>query len=871
MGIQVKLSPPIIETKIAAQASNPGFQSIAIPFLMNKAVGWSQFYGIKVIIKTIQSSTQINLQSDECIKDMLVFKDGKYWATFQTGDRFTIGQTYKVQIAYIGANEDGTPSGQIGHYSSVGTFKFTTRPSLIIEGLGSAPNVHIYNYTGVFSNADQSERAYSYRFDLYDESGKLVTSSGEQLHDSSKDTSLTASSDTWSTRYVLNDETNYSIVYYVTTVNGLQCESQAYRIYNGLTFDSNVINYCNFIAEVNQDDGYVDLSIQPKPSNKQEKYISGQFNLLRASSEDNFSTWNTVTTFLLSSHNVFTPLYICKDYCVSQGVAYKYVLQAFNSKGVYSNAWPAIPSEIFVDFEDMFLTDGDRQLKIQFNPKVTSFKNTLFEAKIDTIGGKYPFFFRNGNTSYKEFPISGLISMLMDPNETFMKGIQFKSEFRDSTPSTSKTITDTKTSDLTGDNIRREREFKIEVLKWLTNGKPKLFRSPSEGSYIVRLMNVSLVPNDTLGRMLHTFSCTAYEIDDYNFENLRKYGMMVEDYVETRALESKTIHLGTNMNYNGVATNLNACVATIHSQPYTTFRYLLKNSGNTDGWETVTIGSTGIYTFDTRVLNQNELMTIAPPDYGPQSCSYWDQNTVLNYFTHKETGLMNFSHIDSVNVRDAIKTYIGDNSSVVEKIIDPEGILTNIGTIYHLKVRARPIIPISRAVRVDGEYKFYIDTGEYSPTPEQLLRCEEGDQVIYYDADTKLKLGTRKQVDFTFELNKGEGKVDMSGIETLRADELNEALGLTNEKDKLRNVDGRLILTDLSGVNYLYLGNGVYADIVYQEVTRVYTVEITPGTEIFKLKEKWKLTGSQAAYEQYYRELLNWCQTVGGDKIVDAV
>jgi hypothetical protein len=57
MGIQVKLSPPIIETKIAAQASNPGFQSIAIPFLMNKAVGWSQFYGIKVIIKTIQSST----------------------------------------------------------------------------------------------------------------------------------------------------------------------------------------------------------------------------------------------------------------------------------------------------------------------------------------------------------------------------------------------------------------------------------------------------------------------------------------------------------------------------------------------------------------------------------------------------------------------------------------------------------------------------------------------------------------------------------------------------------------------------------------------------------------------------------------------
>jgi hypothetical protein len=30
-------------------------------------------------------------------------------------------------------------------------------------------------------------------------------------------------------------------------------------------------------------------------------------------------------------------------------------------------------------------------------------------------------------------------------------------------------------------------------------------------------MNVSLTPNDTLGRMLHTFNGTAYEIAEYNF------------------------------------------------------------------------------------------------------------------------------------------------------------------------------------------------------------------------------------------------------------------------------------------------------------------------------------------------------------------
>jgi hypothetical protein len=71
----------------------------------------------------------------------------------------------------------------------------------------------------------------------------------------------------------------------------------------------------------------------------------------------------------------------------------------------------------------MFLSDGERQLRIRFNPKVTSIKNTLLESKMDTIGSKYPFFFRNGNVKYKEFPISGLISMLMDEHEEFIKGI----------------------------------------------------------------------------------------------------------------------------------------------------------------------------------------------------------------------------------------------------------------------------------------------------------------------------------------------------------------------------------------------------------------------------------------------------------------
>jgi len=41
-----------------------------------------------------------------------------------------------------------------------------------------------------------------------------------------------------------------------------------------------------------------------------------------------------------------------------------------------------------------------------------------------------------------------------------------------------------------------EFKFKSEVLNWLNDGEYKYFKSPVEGTYKVRLMNISLSPND---------------------------------------------------------------------------------------------------------------------------------------------------------------------------------------------------------------------------------------------------------------------------------------------------------------------------------------------------------------------------------------
>ena len=76
-----------------------------------------------------------------------------------------------------------------------------------------------------------------------------------------------------------------------------------------------------------------------------------------------------------------------------------------------------------------------------FNPRINSFKTDVLEAKVETIGSKYPFIFKNGNVAYKEFPIGGLISYLEDENGLFTNNIdKFRKVYRYDSTTISKVI-----------------------------------------------------------------------------------------------------------------------------------------------------------------------------------------------------------------------------------------------------------------------------------------------------------------------------------------------------------------------------------------------------------------------------------------------
>lgn len=71
-----------------------------------------------------------------------------------------------------------------------------------------------------------------------------------------------------------------------------------------------------------------------------------------------------------------------------------------------------------------------------------------------------------------------------------------------------------------------ERKFRDQVMSWLSDGKPKLFRSETEGNMIVMVSGVSFTPLDKTNRMVYSVSMTVTEIDEFSGENLLLYNLV---------------------------------------------------------------------------------------------------------------------------------------------------------------------------------------------------------------------------------------------------------------------------------------------------------------------------------------------------------
>lgn len=428
----------------------------------------------------------------------------------------------------------------VGYFSTAAIVKYTSVPAVEIQGLKSySTAAQQTDYVGEYSSSDPTERVKYYSFYLRDENGKIVDSVTDSIHNSNSDTVSSTtigqsihSSDLFSAKIQMDKDKLYTVQYVVKTTNNMTLTSPIYNIIRRAMIPLGDIQ---FYATPHPDYGYISLELDY--SNSKIDHV-GTYLLSRTYKKDGVQIKEKLKKINLAYDLSIKNPY--NDYTIEHGIKYEYIIERVNNAGVYSlpvlaklgpvpmspaeqAATQDRPTEISASFEDAFLYDGKRQLRIRYNPKISSFKKDVLETKTDTIGGKFPFIFRNGSVSYKEFPISGLISRL--ENECFDLGPSELAPKRESTIS-SGSANSYSLTDLSDENIRAERQFKMEVLDFLTDGKPKLFRSPTEGNYLVRLMNTSLTPEDTLGRMLHTFSCTAYEIGECDYDTLLSYGII---------------------------------------------------------------------------------------------------------------------------------------------------------------------------------------------------------------------------------------------------------------------------------------------------------------------------------------------------------
>ena len=460
--------------------------------------------------KEIESTSQ--LQISENGKHYFIINNSK----IQNG--WVPGTIYKVQIRFAQLRKNPSEWSTICYLKATGNSDDIEVSILNMDNNSSAVYVDSPKFYGVYKPAesDESEVQRKYRFELLDfNSNSLIEDTGWKSH-------IEGSLDEVVFSQLLINGKRYYLRYSIETKNGYlkTIENDFVCIFD--LFKPLDIQFANVTN--NYEDGYIDLNLSSA------KKVSTNLLLRRTDSKSNFQIWEDYKIFNVWDEQVNINF---KDFLVEHGIEYKYSIQQLSQEGhrgqaIYSNTVQA-------NYEHMFLVGNDKQLKIKFNPKISSWKRTLQESKVDTIGSQYPFIVRNGNVNYFTFPISGLISYHSDEEELFCS-------------KNSLCMGNQITADIEGQlnlddiNIVLEREFRNQVEEFLTNGDYKYFKSPTEGTKLIALTGVSLSPEEALGRMIYSFNSTAYEVNKNQLSNIMQLNVIDSgDYLNVNDMGEKSI------------------------------------------------------------------------------------------------------------------------------------------------------------------------------------------------------------------------------------------------------------------------------------------------------------------------------------------
>ena len=268
--------------------------------------------------------------------------------------------------------------------------------------------------------------------------------------------------------------------------------------------------------------------------------------IVRSSSDTCFKEWEEIYTALYHPKDTIA----FDDRTIESGVWYKYNFQVVDESGARSRFIDESiysPSPLMIVFNDVFLTAGNKQLKITLNNETGPLSYNLQESKTDTIGSQFPWIRRNGAIKYRTFSLGGLISYLgnnemilfsnsedSDTNIEYQNNLAekninglFYSKYDLFPQEVLKLYQSYNLDNGINDynDIVLEKIFRDKVISFLLEDRPILFRSATEGNILIRLMDLSFSPNTQLKNYIYSFSSTAVEIAECNFDNFHKYNI----------------------------------------------------------------------------------------------------------------------------------------------------------------------------------------------------------------------------------------------------------------------------------------------------------------------------------------------------------
>ena len=475
----------------------------------------------------------------------------KYYIEIEPEDLqngFQINQYYKVQIRFTSADAPTPPDSAaidkwlvdnvdyFSEWSTVCLVRAISQPILTLQNLSSSSGeegssiditTNTLDIVGslTFQDSQESDSLSSYQIKLYDEDNNLLTDSGiiyTSAYNNPNEINYTL-------KYILENGSAYTVTIDIAT-NNYYYQTFTYNIIVIQTHE-NPLNAL-VVAENEKESGRIKLTIASTTTDT----FQGSVIIRRTSNRSNFTIWEDIYTRVYPTKELIN--FTWYDCTVESGIWYNYSVQKKDVSGQRGEE-TYIEKPVLAYFEDMFLKAEKQQLRIRYNPAVSTMRQNVSEARAETLGSQYPIIRRNGYINYRSLNISGLITALDDFKDIFtskeeLYGKEATSLYDDYNEE--ERITEY-------NDYILEREFREKVITFLYKDNIKLLRTLTEGNVLVKLMNISLTPQTTLGRMIYSFSAEAYEVAECSLDNFINYGIIEteEDNIIFEQEEEETV------------------------------------------------------------------------------------------------------------------------------------------------------------------------------------------------------------------------------------------------------------------------------------------------------------------------------------------